>query len=319
MKHIFVLMACGIALMATSCNNLTGSGKGTDSTAYAKSSENDANAIIGYTNSVVDLLNKDMDYMDQLSRYVTAVDKALHNPNDRYAFMSISTPFSMPHIKAFNDKNDPANPSSALAKDDQAFFKTHMATYTNASAKMQEFRTQEADYLKAEDYKDDKSAKGLSLLDSIRNYAGIMIDEKTLMMKRINVVADAAEAVALKDSPLRNPIHDMKGDLAAVKAFVAAMGQHADNYKAFADSAQTGFSAMEQSQSAHAIANLDDVKKADKNTQYLYFYDKYHDFLLNAKKIMRDAGDAGKLTDSQLEDLDSDYESMISAYNSFTS
>ncbi|PUZ29438.1 hypothetical protein DCC81_08315 [Chitinophaga parva] len=319
MKNAFVLMACSVAMMATSCNNLTGTGKGTDSTAYASSSENDANAIIGYTNSVVDLLNHDMDYLDQMSRYVTQVDKALHNPGDRFAFLSISTPFSMPRIKAFNDKNDPAHPSSALAKEDQAFFKAHMAAYTEASGKLETFRKEEADYLKAEDYKDDKSVKGLALLDSIRNYAGIMIDEKTAVMKRINTVADAAEAVALKDSPLRQPIHDMKADMAAVKAFVSGMGQHADDYKTFADSAQTGYSSLEQAQTAHAAANSDNVKKADKDSQYKNFYDKYHDFLLRAKKIMRDAGDAGKLTDSQLEDLDNDYESMITAYNSFTS
>ena len=61
------------------------------------------------------------------------------------------------------------------------------------------------------------------------------------------------------------------------------------------------------------------AKKVTKDTQFTSFYERLHSFLLDARKVLRNGTEKGELTESDLSTLNSDYDSLISSYNSFNS
>ena len=315
MKRSILYIPLGIALIATSmsCND---TGKKGGNSAYEEKSATAANEVIEYTNAIVDLSNKNSDYVVRLVKNADRVEEILKGKSNPVFLGSIIKPVMIPtfnHGKITADK-----PVNALNKEDQTFFKEKVAGFTGAFDKLKATYSKLDDYLKAQDYKDDKGAKGLALADSIRSDAQSFFDQKVVLMKRVNEVADASEVIILKDSPLKDYIIAMKADMQAVRNYIDLLEKGGDDFGKISAQAQTAYDALEKDQATHAAIDQKNAEKESKASSYKSFYDSFHDFLLMAKRITRDAKDKGAITESDLESLDNSLDTMIGRYNSFT-
>ncbi|WP_143307091.1 DUF3829 domain-containing protein [Chitinophaga vietnamensis] len=311
MKKNILIAACSTALLATtvSCNNLGG---GKDGAVEA------ASHVIEYTNLIVDMSNDQNNYLRSAMNNVQVIERDLKHPNESYAFAGVmtTTPFFRPHpmTKANIDK-----PAEEMSPADRAFFGKAVAQYKSDFARFQAQYKQLDDYVKAQDYKDDKGAKGFALVDSIRSTAQLIYTERAALLKKISEVADASEAVVLKDSPLRDYVLAMKADLKSVRQLIDLLDDNSADYSKISAQAQAAYNALEAAQAKHAAIDTDDAKKADKERSFKRFYEQLHNFLLTAKRVLRDAEGKGTLTESDIHSLDSDLNSLVSTYNLFNS
>jgi hypothetical protein len=297
-----------IIAASVSCKNFG------NSAAYNDKSSSAASNIIEYTNLIVDMSNTHNRYLEQVANNTDRIEKALQKPDDRFSFMGITKPFNIP---AHYSKLKLEEPVSDLSKEDQTFFKEKVTTYTALYNSLKKSNDELHDYLTAQDYKDDKGAKGFVLLDTVRSKIQRVYALKSELMKKVETVADASEEVILKDSPLKDYIIAMKADMKDVRQFIDLL--ESDKYEIVADKAKALYDTMEAAQAKHAAIDLGNAKKAIKDTQFTYFYDRLHSFLLDARKVLRDGTEKGELTESDLSTLNSDYDSLISSYNSFNS
>lgn len=281
---------------------------------YNEKSSSAASNIIEYTNLIVDMSNNHNRYLDQAASNTDRIEKGLQNPNDPFSFSGIIKPFNLP---AHYSKLKVEEPVSDLSNEDQKFFKEKVTGYMAVYNSLKKSNDELHDYLTAQDYKDDKGAKGFVLLDSVRAKIQQAYVLKNELMKKVEVVADASEEVILKDSPLKDYIIAMKSDMKNIRQFIDLL--ESDKYAAVADKAKAQYDSLDAAQAQHAKLDLGNAKKANKDTQFTAFYERLHSFLLDARKMLRNGTEKGDLTESDLSTLNSDYDSLISSYNSFNS
>jgi hypothetical protein len=315
MKRSILYIPLAFTLVATSmsCDNTAKKG---GSAAYEEKSASSANEVIEYTNLIVDLSNKNSDYVVRLVQNADRVEEILKGKGNPVFLSSIIKPIMMPAFNHGKIKVD--SPVDALNKDDQAFFKEKVTGFIASFDKLKVTYSKLDDYLKAQDFKDDKGAKGLALADSVRSDAQVFFDQKIVLMKRVNEVADASEVIILKDSPVKDYILAMKADMQAVRNFITVLEEGGEDYNKISAQAQTAYDALEKNQATHAAIDPANAEKVSKASSYKMFYDSFHEFLLTAKRTMRDAKEKGAMTQSQLETLNNSLDTMIGRYNSFT-
>lgn len=299
---------------STSCNNDT---KKPGATEYSDNSAESASHIIEYTNLIVDMSNKHNSYLEKVVDNTNRLEEALKHPGDKYRFVGISKPFAMPE---FNRPNKPKldEPVKELADKDKTFFKDSLSKYNTLYTAMMATNNRMHEYITAEDYKDDKGAKGYAIIDTLRNQVATLYGLKSSIIKKVEVVADESEKIILKDSPLKDYIIAMKEDMNSIRAFIDLLGSE-EKYAGIEAKAKAAYDALEKTQAAHSQINLDNAKKANEDHSFTTFYDDFHKLLLNARKAMRDAGEKGAFKDYDLESLDRDYDSLVRDYNNFNS
>ena len=322
MKKTIIYTSCFIVLLLTavSCKDKKKKEKDPQQTASASASPGSADTasrVIEYTNLVVDMANSHNAYLKDILGNTEKIESALKNPDDKFGFLRIIHP----HLTKFTVNNMNGitieNPVPELGKENQAYFKTQVTQYNAKFEKMNTDYKHLRDYLTAQDYKDDKGAKGYALIDTIRGTVQKLYTEKIVLMKKVNEIADAAEIVVLKDSPLKEYIIAMKTDMKNIRNFVDLLSDNANSYTKISAQAQAGFAALEIAQAKNAGLNMENAKKANKEGNYKNFYDSFHNLLLHTKKTLRNAGENGRLSSSDIEGLDSDYDGLIRNYNYF--
>lgn len=322
MKKTIIYTSCCVALLLTtvSCKDRKKQEKDSQQITSASASlgsADTASRVIEYTNLVVDMANSHNAYLKDILGNTEKIESALKNPDDKFGFLKIIHP----HLTRFtvNNMNGVTieNPVPELGKENQAYFKTQVAQYNAKFEKMNTDYKQLKDYLTAQDYKDDKGAKGYALIDTIRGTVQKLYTGKIVLMKKVNEIADAAEIVVLKDSPLKEYIIAMKTDMKNIRNFVDLLSDNANSYTKISSQAQAGFAALESAQAKNAGLNIENAKKANKEGNYKNFYESFHNLLLRTKKTLRDAGENGRLTSSDIEGLDSGYDGLIRNYNYF--
>lgn len=314
----FICSSLVIAMFvsSTSCNNT--SGKKPGASEYSENSAESASHIIEYTNLIVDMSNKHNSYLEDVVNNTTKLEEALKHPNDHYRFITINKPFSAPDFQRFNQKVKIDEPVKELSSPDKKFFKDSITKYQGLFATMQATNNRMHEYITAEDYKDDKGAKGYAIIDTLRGQIAQLYSLKSAIVKKVEVVADASEQIILKDSPLKDYIIAMKKDMANIRSFIDLLGSE-EKYAGIEAKAKARYDSLEKAQAEHAQINIDNAKKANEDHSFNTFYDDFHKLLLNARKRMRDAGEKGHFESYDLESLDSDYDSLVRDYNNFNS
>jgi hypothetical protein len=314
----FICSSLVIAMFvgSISCNNT--SDKKPGATEYSENSAESASHIIEYTNLIVDMSNKHNSYLETIANNTTKLEDALKHPNDRYRFITINKPFSSPDFQKFNQKVKIDEPVKELSAKDQKFFKDSISKYKELFETMKATNNRMHEYITAEDFKDDKGAKGYAIIDTLRNQIAELYSLKTAIVKQVEVVADESEQIILKDSPLKDYIIAMKKDMANIRSFIDLLGSE-EKYAGIEAKAKAQYDSLEKAQAEHAQINIENAKKANEDHSFNTFYDDFHKLLLNARKRMRDAGDKGHFESYDLESLDSDYDSLVRDYNNFNS
>lgn len=317
MKSIFTYISCCIILLTAVSSCTSRASKIDAGDGISRGAAESASRVIEYTNLIVDLSNSHNTYLKSILGNTDRIESGLKNPDKRFAFVGIIPP----HLFTTSIRSTSGitidKPVDELGKDDQAYFMTEIARYKLTFKKLNDSYQQLDDYLKAQDYKDDKNIKGYALIDTVRNTAKNLYEQKVAMMRRVNVIADAAEMVVLKSSPLKDYILAMKTDMKNIRNFVDMLANEGRNYTKISAQAQANYKALEASQAKNAALNPDNAKKANKESEYKRFYDGFHELLLHTKKTLRDAGEKGTLTAADIEGLDRDYDGLIRNYNYF--
>lgn len=314
MKTILKLTALALTLSFTACKN---DKKKDDNakTAYAEADEKDVNAIIEYNNVMVSFTDKNNDYIKRIENNIVKIEKGLRNPSDHFAFIGLIQPFSIPTISS--NKLKPDTPPNALNKDDQKFFKENVTAMTGLLDKIKETYKSLDEYIKAEDWKDDKGTKGKTLVDSIYSMGKKYYTYDDLVLAKLNLIGDDAERVILKTHPLKEYIYALKDDRSATAAFTKLMAG-TKNYKSIEARAKAAYQALEEQHQKHAaMAAPDATKYPGKDGYFKNFNERLNDYLIAARKMMRDASASGQLTDYNIEELVRHQDNMRSAYNNF--
>jgi len=304
-----------IAISFTACKSGDKKKEDGAKTEYAEADNDDANQIVEYNNVLVGLTDKNNEYLKRLDENLQKIDKGLDNPNDRFAFIGIISPYSS---SAFStSKLKPETPPSALSSDDQKYFKENVAGLNETMTKIKDTYKSLDDYLKAEDWKDDKSVKGKKLIDSIYSMSKAYYKYDENLLAKLEVIGDDAERIILKTHPLKEYIFAMKDDRKAVGDFNKVM-MDTKNFKADEAKIKSAYAALEAQNKKHTEMDAPDATKfPSKDGSFNRFNESFKDYLIEAKKTLRDASATGKLTESDIEDLVRKHEYMRTTYNYF--
>jgi len=315
MKLTIKLLVVAVAISFTACKSGDKKKEDGAKTEYAEADNDDANQIVEYNNVLVGLTDKNNEYLKRLDENLQKIDKGLDNPNDRFAFMGIISPYSS---SAFStSKLKPETPPSALSSDDQKYFKENVAGLNETMTKIKDTYKSLDDYLKAEDWKDDKSVKGKKLIDSIYSMSKAYYKYDENLLAKLEVIGDDAERIILKTHPLKEYIFAMKDDRKAVGDFNKLI-MDTKNFKADEAKIKSAYAALEAQNKKHTEMDAPDATKfPSKDGSFSRFNESFKEYLIEAKKTLRDASATGKLTESEIEDLIRKHEYMRTTYNYF--
>jgi hypothetical protein len=274
-----------------------------------------ANKIISYTNTVSEVVEKYTNAAaDAMEDYDETNEKWLKNED-------VMDVFSTDIDFLGNNKTAAdiafATPVSELEKD-IAFFTDSLMMYKKLFS---EFKANDSTlklYITAKDYKDDAYVKGKGILQKqFEIYPQIVRLYNSINSKIVKVTA-SAEAVSLKDSPIKNAILACKGDLNKMKSLVDFMvikqAKFADEDIAEVDKQYVAFTnSIEQNK----VANKAEVEKQNKTLLYNMFYDRLITESANIKSIIRDVKSTKKLSENNYTLLDASYTNAVTVYNAW--
>jgi len=316
MKLTIKLLVLAVAISFTACKS--GDKKESDSkekTEYAEADNDDANQIVEYNNVLVSLTDQNNAYLKRVDENLQKLAKGLANPNDRFAFIGIVSPYASSSIS--HSQLKPETPPSALSSDDQKYFKENVTGLNGTLAKIKDTYKALNDYIKAEDWKDDKSAKGNKLIDSIYSMSKTYYKYDENLLAKLEVIGDDAERIVLKTHPLKEYIFAMKDDRKAVGDFNKLIIE-TKNFKAEEGKIKSAYETLVAQNTKHTeMAAPDATKFPSKDGSFKNFNESFKDYLIEAKKTIRDASASGKLAESDLEDLIRKHDYMRTTYNYF--
>ena len=300
------LFAATITLTTLSCK------KETTTTADGKEivavdNAEDANAIIEFNNSLLDKRDRRASTLTKISNYINNL------PN----YIAGKTPVLIPPV-AMIDMSKAVEAPDALGKNKDEV-KTLVATSKEKFDALKKKSDELIAYVKAEDYKDDNSAKATALIAEITKLAEEYNANEKKLSGIMTPIADGAEAIVLKDHPLKDYIIGSKGVLNDSEKLLDAIDNQVISNKFDIATFKKQYTDLEAVVKANAAREfkVDDASYSNKKGFYDSFNKKADDFLGTVRKIMRDAESSGKFTEQQAEEVYNAYDNLLSNYNNF--
>lgn len=278
--------------------------------------KNDATEIVAYNNVLIKLSDARHSYFKSMDGNLNKIANGLEDYNDRFAFIGLTPLIYTPSI-GYNEPK-PEEPGTAFKKDDKAFFEKNVKELNESFKTIQTKYTGLNDYIKAEDYKDDQGKAGKEMIDEIDDLIVKYYATNKSITERIMVLSEQAEREVLKTHPFKDHIFAMKDASNKVAEFVTLAYEAPDNYSSNEAKFKELYTEIE-------MLNAEREKlKTPKNDAYpgkeTYFtsYNKSaNDFLITARKIMRNATGQNAFTNYDLEDLARAEENLRRSYNNF--
>ncbi|AZI26093.1 DUF3829 domain-containing protein [Pedobacter sp. G11] len=314
MKLSIKLLIVAAAISFSACKS--GDKKDKDAkTEYGEASNEDANQIVEYNNVLVSFTDKNNEYLKRVDENLEKISKGLQNPSNQFAFIGIISPFYTPSFN--HSRIKPENPPAVLSSSDQKFFKDNVNGLNETLTKIKDTYKSLNDYLKAEDWKDDKGVKGKGFIDSIYTMTKAYYKYDENVLAKLEVIGDDAERIILKTHPLKDYIFAMKDDRKAVGDFNRMM-LGSKHYKTDEPKIKAAYTALEAQYKKHTEMDMPSTSKfPGKEAAFKRFNDSFNDYLVESRKVMRDAGASGKLSVDNAEDLIRKYDFMRTTYNNF--
>jgi hypothetical protein len=271
-------------------------------------SETDANAIIDFNNNFIDSYKSTSKHIERILKY--ADEAVAKSKGENVLIMPIvlsSMDYSFSKIKEVPSGFD--KEKAAIEKE----FSIYKAKKENIDKKIEELKS----YMTSEDYKDDKGAKAEAIRKEIEADANAFYTAGENIMTRIKPATDAAEEIILKDHPMKEYIISSKNLMNSLDSVIDVLGkQYSGQFnEAEAQKKYDEYAKLE----ANAKLNFDvkDRQYSYKKSQFEIFNKNASNFLDLYRKLIRDAKEKGKIQDNDIQQIDSSYESVLSAYNSF--
>lgn len=312
--QLLILPAFITTTLIISCQNRDKGSKA--QTQYAESNGDDANSIIKYNNGLLGQDERRDSYLKSLGNNVRSMRRLFDDPKATVSSIGMFEPFETPYIPKYGENI--TSPPSGLNSSDKQFFKDNVAQLNALYTQIKDVYKAMRDYVKAQDYKDDNGAKGKALTDSIDNLGNKYYKLDDQVRAKLSVIADDAERVTLKDHPLKEYIYAMKDDRTKIAGVSMLLDSSANNYKASEAKLQATFQALKSENEKHTAMSFPSRDEyASKKNYFGKFNEAVNDFLLELKRIMRDASASGKISEEDLKTLDYKRETIRSYYNNF--
>ncbi|KFF25993.1 DUF3829 domain-containing protein [Chryseobacterium vrystaatense] len=269
----------------------------------------DANAIIDFNNNFLDSYKNTSRHIESILKYAEAASAKAKGQNVTMMPIVISSmDFSFGKIKEV---------PSGFGKDKAAIeadFNTYKAKKENITKKFEELKS----YMTSEDYKDDKGAKADAITKEIEADAQAVFTSGENVVAKIKPGTDAAEEVILKDHPMKEYIVSSKGIMNSLDATIDVLDKQ---YSGKFNEAEAQKKYDDLAKNVEANSKLDfnvkDPQYSYKKSQFESFNKSASGFLDTYRKLIRNAKGAGKISDSDIQQIDSSYESVLNSYNSF--
>ena len=285
-KIIFALAVVGAFL--TGCNSNGSKANGADEVG----GKDQANEIIGFYNDALEasrnynrgIIEQGVDYLEDADEYV---QKTLKN---NWA----SNPVLVDTYHDFGDKSK-ATPSDAFGDKKEVIAKDFSELKKHAE-EVKKLLSEVESHLESEDFKDDKGAKFAKLVGEMDS------------------IVEKAEGIILEDHPLKENILSSKKLLAVAGEFIDEVVAQSEAEKVNVDKLDAAYKAIETQ-----LANNQkiEVKDASAKSNYERLNKEGEDYLGALRKFIRDTKEKKKFDQNGFDQVDSAYQSLVSAYNSF--
>lgn len=274
----------------------------------------EATRVVNYTNSIVDVMRSYTGAAESAISYYTDLEEYVAGSRSYQP----STPSSMNFLWTDKEKASSAfgDPVDGIGKDEQ-FFKDSLALYNRLFKTFKEQDSVLALYVKAEDYKDDAFAKGKTIIDKQNEIYPQLVRLRNSIETKIETVADAAEEISLKDSPILDAYKAAKGDLAKFKALANMIAEKETFSDADLATIDAKYNELTASIENNSHADKSKLNKENKTSQYTNFYQSITNQAAELKTIIREIKGNKKLTENEYNSLNNLYENVINAYNSW--
>lgn len=303
-KIIFALAVVGAFL--TSCNSNGSKANGADEVG----GKDQANEIIGFYNDALEasrnynknVIERGVDYLEDADEYV---QKTLKN---NWA----SSPILVDTYHDFGDKSK-ATPSDAFGDKKEVIAKDFSELKKHAE-EVKKLLSEVKSHLESEDFKDDKGAKFAELKQKAEAEIEGFQQVRTKLFGEMDSIVEKAEGIILEDHPLKENILSSKKLLAVAGDFIDEVVAQSEAEKVNVDKLEAAYKAIETQ-----LANNQkiEVKDASAKSNYERLNKEGEDYLGALRKFIRDTKEKKKFDQNGFDQVDSAYQSLVSAYNSF--
>lgn len=277
-----------------------------------------AGEIIDYTNSVVDYMNDANSFINSRERdFKKLVDLAESKKVRSRIDIPIDALFVSHNFGSKKDREEKiVNPPAVLSKEEQEFFKEKVTFYKEQRNLLSGTSVTYIKYLTDEDYKDDNWAKAKEYAETIEKAYTNCIETRPIISKKIEEVTERAEEIILADSPIKDAIMTVKGDLKNIDNLIDVFYDHAEagGKKEEADKLYTE---LEANIAKHKSLYVAELTKEGKLSSYESFYTSVDGNLGNVRKVLRKVKEGKKLTDRDFDDLRRVSNDAVASYNRF--
>lgn len=303
-KIIFALAVVGAFL--TGCNSNGSKANGADEVG----GKDQANEIIGFYNDALEasrnynknVIERGVDYLEDADEYV---QKTLKN---NWA----SNPVLVDTYHDFGDKSK-ATPSDAFGDKKEVIAKDFSELKKHAE-EVKKLLSEVESHLESEDFKDDKGAKFAELKQKAQAEIEAFQQVRTKLFGEMDSIVEKAEGIILEDHPLKENILSSKKLLAVAGEFIDEVVAQSEAEKVNVDKLDAAYKAIETQ-----LANNQkiEVKDASAKSNYERLNKEGEDYLGTLRKFIRDTKEKKKFDQNGFDQVDSAYQSLVSAYNSF--
>ena len=303
-KIIFALAVVGTFL--TGCNSNGSKANGADEVG----GKDQANEIIGFYNDALEasrnynknVIERGVDYLEDADEYV---QKTLKNN-------SASSPIFIDTYHDFGDKSK-ATPSDAFGDKKEMIAKDFSELKKHAE-EVKKLLSDIKSHLESEDFKDDKGAKFAELKQKAEAEIEGFQQVRTKLFGEMDSIVEKAEGIILEDHPLKENILSSKKLLAVAGEFIDEVVAQSEAEKVNVDKLEAAYKAIETQ-----LANNQkiEVKDASAKSNYERLNKEGEDYLGALRKFIRDTKEKKKFDQNGFNQVDSAYQSLVSAYNSF--
>ncbi|GEN72835.1 MULTISPECIES: DUF3829 domain-containing protein [Chryseobacterium] len=268
----------------------------------------EANAIIDFNNNFLDSYKNTSKHIESILRYADGAVAKAKGGNAMIMPVIGSMDYSFSKIKEI---------PSGFGKDKAAIeadFNTYKAKKESIEKKFEELKS----YMNSEDYKDDKGAKADAITKDIETEAQALFTSGENVVAKIKPATDAAEEVVLKDHPMKEYIISSKSVMNSLDSNIDVLDKQYSGKFNEAE-AQKKYDELAKAVEANSKLefNVKDPQYSYKKTLFESFNKSASSFLDTYRKLIRDAKGTGKISDSDIQQIDSSYESVLNSYNSF--
>lgn len=303
-KIIFALAVVGAFL--TGCNSNGSKANGADEVG----GKDQANEIIGFYNDALEasrnynknVIERGVDYLEDADEYV---QKTLKN---NWA----SSPIFIDTYHDFGDKSK-ATPSDAFGDKKEVIAKDFSELKKHAE-EVKKLLSEVKSHLESEDFKDDKGAKFAELKQKAQAEIEAFQQVRTKLFGEMDSIVEKVEGIILEDHPLKENILSSKKLLAVAGEFIDEVVAQSEAEKVNVDKLDAAYKAIETQ-----LANNQkiEVKDASAKSNYERLNKEGEDYLGALRKFIRDTKEKKKFDQNGFDQVDSAYQSLVSAYNSF--